>query len=1111
MSSKASAIFGSAAVVFSAFSVLPLWAEEDEAEAAAPVAAEAEEEKLDKALKFEMDYVETLIDCGFSDFAAPVIEATKKKWPESEALFFAIEIRGMLTLGKFDEAEAKIAALPDRTSSKYWAARLEVANNFFRRGKKSECSKIYNEFFGQFVTPPKELREFYLQACYSYGQILVGDRKFEAAAKVYEGMLAQIAAKKYLTEEEENIWCNVACETAEMYLHLAEESKGSRSGYLESAKSLIDKLLWKQNFAVYFGRAIAMKAHVELLKGDLARAQGTIDDYMDQLAELHGQMVERDPDGRLGLLRQSPMPMCRYMLADMLWAEAQAEFKKPKRDDERVKALLFGEKTKSGKRNNAGAFNHSLNVFVKFPESSWAPKAGELSEAIREFAEKSYGAKIKTNITKEDLARVRQMQFRTANEKFAEGDYAGAIPDYLEVLGRFPEVKESISAIENLAAAYQNLIVRGDDEEKKADWRLDLDAIEGYLAERFGGNRNREIMTAAGDAVLRLAAKEKQFGELARADRLYKAFLVNYRRHVTAAVTAASLAGEAQAAEHYNDAIALWNLVDRYYTNSIYHASALSNLAVCHEKLGDRGAAITAMKRYCAVEKTKLRRLSAQMNLAVMYQKDGLDILAAAETNETEEAVSAQLKLGTAQIVRGIQQFRDFAKAADAALGDPSVSANEKKQYQTLKEGALYLVGDCWGRLQKPPEKLESFRQKAIASFEEYVKTFPEGKYAKAAYVKLATMYTAINDVEKSKDALDRLQRLFPDSDEAKNAKPRLAKALVEMGMVKEGTEIYAEMLRLDGNYTAGQFVNAGEALINAKSWDLANQAFDKAIAKAGTNQMTTVAKARIGLAKALYKQKRYVEANDSLDLFLKDEKMSRLGIAADANLLLVDVAKEMGRVEKDDGLRKKYYGTAIGAVKKLRSYWKQKPKHEQDAIDLMSADVTISRMHAEEAMGLKEQAETSCARAASTLQGFVQAHGVSENQPVDKMSPGELANLERCYATMVPLYAKLGEDRAEFVLKYGQDYLDLFPNGRAKTEIQNCMNQARAKGAKLSEEEASPSAEETAPAGDEEEPAGEAVSEASEEDGNAAPAPEAPAAGNGEAEGESEGETANE
>ena len=131
----------------------------------APAAAEAPVEETDPALEFEIRYVEALIEYGYPDFAESVIEATKKKWPESETKFFAIEIRGMLSLGKFEEAEQKIASLPDRKGPKYWAARLEVANNLFFRGKKAECSKIYDEFFKAFPTPSKEIREFYMQAC----------------------------------------------------------------------------------------------------------------------------------------------------------------------------------------------------------------------------------------------------------------------------------------------------------------------------------------------------------------------------------------------------------------------------------------------------------------------------------------------------------------------------------------------------------------------------------------------------------------------------------------------------------------------------------------------------------------------------------------------------------------------------------------------------------------------------------------------------------------------------------------------------------------------------------------------------------------------------------
>ena len=149
-----------------------------------------------------------------------------------------------------------------------------------------------------------------------------------------------------------------------------------------------------------------------------------------------------------------------------------------------------------------------------------------------------------------------------------------------------------------------------------------------------------------------------------------------------------------------------------------------------------------------------------------------------------------------------------------------------------------------------------------------------------------------------------------------------------------------------------------------------------------------------------------------------------------------------------------------------------------------MSADVKLRQMAAEEAMGLKEEAENSGRTAASTLLGFLQSHCVDENHPADKTSAGELATLERCYATLVPLCAKLGSDFADNIMKFGQEYLDLFPNGKARTEVQNAMNQAKTAGGKAAAQAAD---DKIGVAGDSPAPATEAA--------DTAPAAEAPAA----------------
>lgn len=1023
-----------------ALSAFPVFAQEAPAGAEAPPPENPE-------LKAEIAYVEALIANNYPDFAAPVIEATKKKWPETEAVFFALEVRGMLALGQFEAAEKLIASLPDRKGVKFWTARLEVANSYYARGQMEDCMKIYDEFFTAFPKPPKEIFDFYMNACFAYGQLLVRDNRFEKAAEAYEKVLPSL---------KDEAWLNLAVETAEIYLRLSEganqpKDAAKRKQFLKSADAIANKLLWRTDKPVIFGRAVSMKAHIEQIRGDLDAANRIIEDHLGDLESIHAQIVEVDPDGKYGLLRMSPLPQCRYLQAKILWDEAKKLNKEKssasdkKAIDEKIKDFLFGPRV-SGKRDGRrAAFNIATTIFLKYETSVWAPEAGEMADEIRAFAEKEYGAKIKTRVTAEQLAKVRAAQFKAAWELFNGGEYLKAIDAYFEVLSKYPEKPESISAVENIINAYLDLVVEAKGEELKNEYRINADAVEGYLAERFSGNADKVIMTEAGNAVLRIAAKESERKEAARSEWLYTEFISNYRNHPVAPSLAMKKAMEYKDKKNYTDAIRFFDLITTHYTNTINYAPSLQQLSFCHGKLGNKKQEIDYMISYLDVETVKIRRLQAQFNLAQMYREDGEEILNAAETNSTPEAVEQQERRGTAQIIRALKQFNGFSDEAAAALKDPATSEADRKNYVILHEAALFMAGECWSRMKRPEKYLKMYRERAAGCYENYVKAYPEGKYAKTGYVKLGMIYTALGEASKSKDALDRLSRNFPDSDEAKNAKPRLAKSLIEIGMREEGTQIYAEMLRTDGSYSAFQFLNAGEALIQAKSWDLANQAFEKAIRLAGTNSITTVARARLGQAKCAWKEKSYAQARESLDLFLADDKMSRLALAADANFMLVEVASEQGRVEKDKKLRGQYFGDAIRALRKVRQYWGKKPRWEQDSLELLSGDVLIDRMKAEESMGLKEEALETCGRAASTFQVFLQSHPVTEERPIDKWEAGEVANLERAYASMVPLFSKMGAEQADRVIKYGEEYLKYFPNGKSKTEIANCMNKAKA------------------------------------------------------------------
>ncbi len=1011
-------------------------------------AADGGEASSDEEMQNEISYVEALLEARLPSFAEDVIEATKKKWPESETALFALEIRGLLSQLKYDEAEAMIAALPTRDGSKYWAARIEVANHLFRQGKKKDAEQIYKEFFKKYSgKPPKELRLFYIDACYNWGYTLSRESgRHDEALKTLEGLHAILNPK---SDQDEFAWQNVGCDIAELCVRIAEDKpRKERKPYLDKAKKYVKPLLYLNG--IMFGRAVAVLAKSKYLEGDTKGAQETINDYMTSLAKMHEEIIERDPEGKKGELRMSPMPMCRYLIAQILWDAAQAEAKKTPFPEESVKSLLFGELVPNGKgkRTGSGAYNHAANVFLRYPESAWAMEAADMVETINAFCEKRFGKVPSLRVTEEQKANLRAKKFEGARVSFAEGEFRKAFSEYDAVLPSWPEGEESVVAIENMAMCHLNLIaLEGGKmpEAERESRRIDVDAMEGYLAERFAGHRDRAVMTAAGNAVCRLAGVEKERGEAVRAFNLFKLFVTTYRRHLNAPRTAASLAVEAAKDGRFDDAVEMWQVIGNYYTNSAQYATSLSGLSSCLDKKGDREGAIAAMKKYCEVEEAPLRRTQGQMQLANLYLKTGIDAITNIAEDASAELREAKVTEGSRKIAYAIKEFKGFAAFAEAQLADPMVSQGDKKDYGELRETALFLIGDCWRRITKPESRLETCRKNAVAAFEAYVEQYPKGKYAKGAYILLSTINTALGNMEKSKDALDKLAKYYPDSDEAKNAKPRLAKSLIDMGMVKEGTEVYAEMLKTDGKYTPGQLVNAGEALITARSWDLADRAFAKAMTLAkDKGSPYYVAKSRIGKAKALFAQKAYAEARNQIDDFLADKKMSKMGIAADAYLLMVEVASDQGRRERDDGQRTRHFNAAVGAVKKLRTYWKDEPKFKRDSIDLMSVDVMMRRIQAEDDMGLREQALDSCRTTAGMLQKFHQSHGPDEAHPFASMSQEEKNNLERCYSRIVPLFARLGAEQADRVLEFGQLYLEYFPNGPARAEVVSCMNTAR-------------------------------------------------------------------
>ena len=1014
----------------------------------------------DPALTEEIAFIEALVEANMPDFAESVIAAAKKKWPNAGPKLRVLELQGDLRLGKFDAVQKVVDSLKGKKGqeSEYWALRLSMADAYYARSMMKECRGIYGEFFKAVTKPGADIIDFYVESGFRWAQICVREKAYDEAVRMYGRLLANLS-------DSSETWCMVAMEDVELLLRLAEEIPADpkdkqakkRNDYIAQAEALVKRLLWKNELILVFGKAISMKAHIEMLRGNPAKAQALVNEYMPQLSEIHNSLVEQDPQGKLGYVRASPMPECRYLLAKMLWDRVQAEAKKPKADENLIKDSLFGARGKNGKRNGLGAYNHAINVCAKYQESSWAADAGELTEKIEKFVKERYNKEIKSNITAAQINNLRKRKYQDAFELYRGQDYAKAVEAYKKILANLEaETEDSASARGVLADCYVNLrqnAKKGSPEQ--ADFAKLATEAEDFVSTQFKG-KSEELVRLAGNETLRLAAKEKDLGNLARAQQLYDAFFENYPDHYNAAQMSYTLATQAYTSEDWGTAIRFYEQLVKRYPKSPHAVDALQYLATCNEKVGNVAEQEKWLREFIKATNKVSARTTAQLNLALIQQKQAFAAFDAADATNDVAVAETMRKKAYGSVVGSIKDFRSVAADLAKTLEAEGKTLDEKvrEQYVLRREQAIILEGASWQRLMRHVEEknLPKIRAMAIKAFEKYLEVYPKGKYAPQTLVKIGTIYTAESKraadakdeqlsaecMKKSQEAFARLQRDFPNSEDAKNSVPRLAKTLIEMGLNSEGVAEYKKMLETPGGkYTAGQFLMAGDALLEAKSWMVASDAYAKVAELAGqmTNSIAYLAPALIGQAKAAYGAKSYAEARQKLDDFI--EKYGKSALVIDAYEMLVEVASAEGIRQKDDSLRMNAFNTAVRALKKLRAY--RKTQLEQDELDIRSGEVLLRKIQAESAMNLQEAMKETRGRAVVNFQAFLMAHEPTEEHPAKEMSAKQLENLERCYSYLLPLMAAHGSDKAE-ILAYGEKYRQLFPNGKHKQDVETVL-----------------------------------------------------------------------
>ena len=998
----------------------------------------AQDEGVDPELRTEMAYIKMLQQMQMPDIAERVIDEAKKRWPEAAAQFKVQEIQGLLWQGKFDEVQKIIDAIPDKNGAEYWALKLAKADALYAFQKYGDADKLYLEFFNKVKKPTPALKNFYRDSAYKYAQMLLYLGKESEALEAYKRLVANV-------EMEEDRLRNVHAEMAELMLKLAPEikDKAKQSAMLKDAEKLVDNLLWRQD--VWFGKAIVMKAHLQMVRNDIKGAQDLVENYMPQLKIIHDSLMKEDPDGSRGWLRMSPMPECRYLLAELLLNEAKAELKKPQPDEEKIKALFLGARKPNSKdREGNGAFNHFINVFLRFPESKWAADAGERSEEIRGMIQERYGVALRTPVTPEIMRKVREMQFAGANLLFSQNQFKNAIESYLVVLNQFPESTESVNALHNLAVCYM------DGANQNIDDQMMADTVIGHLSERFC--KNEELMKLAGDKLRQLG--EKYGTDLKRDDKkreVYALFFRDYPEHYAASQLIMSFGEREYKNENYSGALAYYKRIATEFTKSTHYIDALNRISQVYKAQGDATNEIASVE-FLISELNKTERPGhnlpvAMFRLAEAQRTYGGDLMKIASTNETAEAM---LKESALYLTKAAVGFGNVAKMLSGAEADAyQRNAEEKERNGQMREMAAFTKGVALVQMKYPEEKLETFRKLARESFEDYLKEYPESKYSSRAQMQIATIYTVLAGTAKdeaakadyakqSQQAFETLANKYPNSEEAKNSVPQLAMYLMEMGLRGEAIVKYREMFTVDGRYSPGEYNTAGRALLEAGEYPLALQAFNKVLDDVKDDQIGIKASGMLGKAESLMGQKKYAEARKILSDFIADPKFATTKLVVDANLMLVRAASEEGKTENDNDLRRELFNQAVDALKFVKNWYTREGadtnKRKIAEIELSTGDLLVRKMEAEKNLKLEDQMVESRGKAI-----------VAYMTIIDRFDAGDedLANyLEQAYFAFIPLL--LEHKNFEQVVEDGEAYLKLFPEGRYRTKIETWVSQAK-------------------------------------------------------------------
>lgn len=373
----------------------------------------------------------------------------------------------------------------------------------------------------------------------------------------------------------------------------------------------------------------------------------------------------------------------------------------------------------------ADALTQFYNVYAKYGDSEWGPRAQEKAQAlIADF--EAQGKTVNIDLGA-NLAKMEGSAFRVGRRLFFDRQYADALPATIDALNEYPEGDESITALRELALSAIQL----DDE-------LTAKTVGFYLAERFSGEPNAgEALLAAGKAALDSKKEDLAWW-------LYGQTLAAFPAHPKMPAVLYSLAALR------NDESYLFQILENY-PDSTYRARALGRLAWNAYKAEDYKLAAERFAPYVDTETDPQKQIRARFAFSDSYRQQALG-----SVGDTAPPILLESK-GRASLSeravfvwnKALEQYQTLEKQIEKARVGFGVSAETLSFNKPYWEKSIYYQAVCHKELGETDE--------AVTACDRFISTFPRsGIIEQAQFTKGKTLIEA----ERFAEALAALEGL---------------------------------------------------------------------------------------------------------------------------------------------------------------------------------------------------------------------------------------------------------------------------------------------------------------------------------------------------------------